>query len=148
MRRIVLPSVACLTVPYFSTLSHKWQAFRKKKTLLNTKCVFWFPLQILPEIFFILRRILGNFITNVRYIGLHVNYPLFLSDFKEIRIFSIDFRKSSNIKFHEAASSGSRVVPRGLTEGQADRQTDMTKLIISLRNFSSAPEYIEWAGFS
>jgi len=27
------------------------------------------------------------------YIGLHVKYPLFLSDFKETCIFSTDFRK-------------------------------------------------------
>jgi hypothetical protein len=39
MRRIILPSVACLAVPYFSTLSEKRHDFRKKK-LLNTKCVF------------------------------------------------------------------------------------------------------------
>jgi hypothetical protein len=30
MRRIILPSVACLVLPYFSTLSHKWNDFREK----------------------------------------------------------------------------------------------------------------------
>jgi hypothetical protein len=35
------------------------------------------------------------------------------------------FEKSSNIKFHENPSSGSRVVPCGRT----DRQTDVTKLL-------------------
>jgi hypothetical protein len=42
------------------------------------------------------------------------------------------FVKSSNINFHENPSSGSRVVPRG--------RTDMTKLIVNLRNFANAPE--------
>ena len=57
------------------------------------------------------------------YIGLHVKYPLFLSDFNETGIFSTGFKKkNSYIKFHENSSGGSRV-PRGLT--------DMTKLIVA-----------------
>jgi hypothetical protein len=31
LRRIILSRVSCLTVPYFSALSHKWQDFRGKK---------------------------------------------------------------------------------------------------------------------
>jgi len=45
MRRTILSSLACLTVPYFSTLSHKRHDFWKM--LLNTKCLFWFSLQLL-----------------------------------------------------------------------------------------------------
>jgi len=38
------------------------------------------------------------------------------------------FEKYSNMKFHENPTSGSRVVPRGQTEGQ----TSMAKLMVSL----------------
>jgi len=51
---------------FFSTLSHKRHDFRKKKNkLLNTKCVFWFSLQILSETFLILRRNERDEIENV-----------------------------------------------------------------------------------
>jgi len=49
------------------------------------------------------------------YSGLHVKYPLFLSDFNETGIFSTDFEKHSKIKFHEILSNGSRVVQWGRT---------------------------------
>ena len=48
--------------------------------------------------------------------------------------FSRDFKKYSNMKFHENPSSGSRVVPCGRT----DRRADMTKLIVVFRNFANA----------
>ena len=51
------------------------------------------------------------------------------------------FEISSNIKFNEKPSSGSRVVPYGQTDRYTDRQTDgyITKLIIAVRNFAKAP---------
>jgi len=50
----------------------------------------------------------------------HVKYPLFLSDFNKIRIFSTDFLKI--LKFRENPSSGSRFVPCGQLDGRTDRQ--------------------------
>jgi len=46
------------------------------------------------------------------------------------------FEKYSNIQFHETPSSWSRDVPGG----QTDRRTDMTRLIVALRNFAHAPK--------
>jgi len=42
------------------------------------------------------------------------------------------FEKSSNIKFHENPSSGSRAAPYG--------RTDMTNLIVAFRNFANVPK--------
>jgi len=47
------------------------------------------------------------------------------------------FEKYLYIKFDKITSSGSRVFPCGLT---ADGQTDMTELIVALRNFANAPK--------
>jgi len=46
------------------------------------------------------------------------------------------FEKYSNKKFHENPFDGSRVVPYGRTDGQ----TDMTKVIVTSRNFANAPK--------
>jgi hypothetical protein len=75
MRRIILSSVACLIVQYFSTLSYK------RQHLVNIKRVFRFSLQVLSETFLILGRIRRDSIKNVR--TSHVKCPLFLSDFNE-----------------------------------------------------------------
>ena len=52
-----------------------------EKKLLNTKCVFWFSLQLLSKKFLILRRIERDIVINVR--RLHVKYPLFFLDFMD-----------------------------------------------------------------
>jgi hypothetical protein len=73
------------------------------------------------------------------YIGLHVKYSLFLSNFNDILTPStLFFEKSSNIVLHENPFSESRIVPCGRTDGQ-DR-TDTKKIIIALCNFANAPK--------
>jgi len=53
------------------------------------------------------------------YTGLHVNCPLFWSDFNEPLIFSTDYSKNiQTSKFHANSSSGGRAVARGRPAGQ------------------------------
>ena len=68
------------------------------------------------------------------YIGLHVKYPLFLSDFNETLIFLTDFRKYSDIKFHETSPNGTQAVLRGQTDGRTDGRTYRHD------NFANAPK--------
>ena len=75
----ILPCVACPTLQYFSTLSHKRHDFRNND--IEQKCVLRVSLQLLSEIFFILRIIVRDMIENVY--GLKVTYPLFLFDLNE-----------------------------------------------------------------
>ena len=86
---VVLLSVACLGVQYFSTLSHKRKDFRGKK-LLNTKCMFCFSLQLSSETFLILRK---TETYDQKYTGVPVKWLLFSSNFNVTRIFSAGFRK-------------------------------------------------------
>ena len=64
MRLITLSSVECPALRYFS-ISNRKRYDLMWKYLLNTKCVLLFSLQILSEIFLILRRIQRDIITNV-----------------------------------------------------------------------------------
>ena len=70
------------------------------------------------------------------YTRVHVEYPIFFSDFKEIKFSAQIFEKYSNSKFHENLAGESRVVSRVRMEGQ----TDMKKLIVAFRNFANSPK--------
>jgi hypothetical protein len=76
MHRIILPSVACPAVQYFSTLPHKWNDF-SKTTLLNIKYVLIFSTVFVRNISYSKK----NWATYEKiYVGLHVKYPLFLPE--------------------------------------------------------------------
>ena len=66
MSRIMLSSVACTALQYFSTSSHKRSDFLKKKKL-NVKCVFLFSSKLLPENFLHVRIIQRDMIKNVHW---------------------------------------------------------------------------------
>ena len=63
------------------------------------------------------------------YIGLHVKCPLLLSDFSETLIFSTNFRKKNT-----RMSNFMKIRPGGAELFHVDGQTDVTKLIVALRN--------------
>jgi hypothetical protein len=99
-----------------------------EKKLLNIKCVFRFSLNFCLKHFVFWEELSE---VSKMYIGLHVKYLLFFSDFNETWIFSI-FEKYTNIRFHENSSSGSQVV--------SCRQADVMKLIVTFHNLVNVPK--------
>jgi len=132
--RILLSSVVCPALQYFSTLSHNRHEFRKR-TLFNIKYVFWFSIQILLETFLILIRN-GRDMIKKMYIGLHTNCPSFLTAFNENRIFSIDFRK-----ILESQISWKSVQWEPRCSIRKDGWTNMTTPIDAFRNSANAPKH-------
>jgi hypothetical protein len=65
------------------------------------------------------------------YIGLHIRYPLFLSDFNETE-FPHRFPKNTQI------SNFIKIRPVGAELFHADGRTDMTKLMDAFRNFEKS----------
>jgi hypothetical protein len=68
------------------------------------------------------------------YVGLHVKYSLFWSDRNETQFSRQIFEKYSVISIF------TKIRPLEAELYHADRQTDMTKLIVAFRNFSNAPK--------
>jgi hypothetical protein len=128
----ILSSVAWPALQYFSTLSHIWHDLRGGGELLNSKCVFWFFLQLLSVTFLVLRR--NERDTIKMYIGLHATRPFSCQIIIKLEFSGQNFEKYSNIKLHKNLSTGCRVVPCG----RADGRTDVTKVTVPFRNFANA----------
>jgi hypothetical protein len=78
------------------------------------------------------------------YTGPYSKFPFFLSDFNPTYIWQQILEKFSNLQFHGNPSGGSRVA----SDGRADRQTDLTELVVDFRNFANGakkPQTLEHA---
>jgi hypothetical protein len=112
---VLLPSVACPSVPYFSTLSHERYDFQIKLTERRI-CVLIFATIFVKNNFSFQEK--SSDILSQICLCLHLKYPLLFSDFIGTCIFSTGFRKIH--KCHENRSSESRVVPCWRTNGRTD----------------------------
>ena len=74
------------------------------------------------------------------YTGLHVKYPLFLSDFKETYMFSEDARKILNYQISRNSSNGSRVVPCGRTDRHDEANSRSSEFYNAPKNPCSVPK--------
>jgi hypothetical protein len=123
----IVSTLACPTLLYFSTLSHKRH---KLYVLILSKTFVWN--------FSDFKKKLVRYDQKM-YIGLHVMYPLFLCDSNKIWIFSTVFSKNTQIQNFVTI----RLVGDELF--LADRRTDMTKLIFAFSNFENALKCINYS---
>ena len=131
MSGFILPSVACLSLPNFSTLSRKrhdfWEnAVERKMSVSIFSINFSDRSRSQQDVSVLVCRSLCKVPANtVKFNGTEFSRQI--------------VEKSSNFKFHGNPSSGNRVVPcrrtDGLTHKRADGQKDMTELIVVFRNF-------------
>jgi hypothetical protein len=79
-----------------------------------------------------------NLILLLVHIGDFLNYPLFLSDFNEIWIFSTDLKKNQIQIVMKIVTVGTDLFHAAdkQAEERADGQTDMTRLIVAFHNIT------------
>ena len=122
-----IPSSVSSALQYFSTLSHKPYVFREKKSAVNKMC-FDFVCKFVWNISHSKKewtrydqKCILIFMWSTPY-----SCPVLMIPEFSPRI----YEKSSNTKFRENSSRGSRVASCG--------RTDMTKLTVALRNFAQS----------
>jgi len=126
---IILSLMACLAVPWLSTLSYKWHDFWGKK-IVECKSVFWFHLQ--PLVWNISDSKKNSVRHYLKVHRLHVKYPLFLSDFNQI------FERFKKKKQH--ISNFMKICPMGAELFHLDRWPHMMKLTVTFQNSVNVPK--------
>ena len=135
----------CLRPPWLHNIFRhyltKSTIFRKNK-LRNTECVFSFSLQLLLEMFLILRRIRRLIVKNMKTSSFKVHVIL-VAFWRNLNFFPQIFEKKVwNIKFYQKS-----VQWEPSCSLRIDRQTDthtrtadMAKLILTFRRFANASQ--------
>ena len=126
---VILLSVACLALLYFSTLCHKLHDLKKK--LFNIKCLLWLSLQLSSEKFLIQRIIERDTIKNVYWYSCKVFIIL-------VR-FQWDFNFLDRFSKNTQVSNAMKIRPVGAEMFHANRGTDRhEELIFALCNFANS----------
>jgi len=133
-RSIILSSVACRTLQYFSTLPHIGHDILEKSYW--TQNVFWFSLKLLPLTFLILRRSELDIIKNIYWSSCEV--VSFLPDFYETLI-SLQIFEKNILKFYANVSQWETSYFIR-TDWQTNRQTYVTKIIIHFYKITNGPK--------
>jgi hypothetical protein len=125
MRHIVISGLSRCTVFFFPYYLINGTIFEKK--LLNTKCVIWFSLQLLSEIFLVLRRPERDMIKNIYWFSCKV--PVIFVRFRwNLKCFD-GLSKSTQIP------NFMKILPVGTEMFHAYRRTDVTRLIVAFSRF-------------
>jgi len=112
--------------------------FSEREIVNEHKNVCFVFSTVLSETFLIVRRNERDIAIHVQYIDSSVKYCYCGQILMKLEICRHILEIYSNIKLHEKTFRGSWVVTLGRTDGQTDRQTDMTKLIAVFRSFAKA----------
>jgi hypothetical protein len=126
MRRIILSSVACLALPHYCTLSHKWHDIRKK--VIEHKMCFLFSLKCFSVTFLILRRIQRDIAINLYRSSCKVPGILMKLEF------------SRHVFEKHSISNFMMIRPVRAELFHADRRRDMMMLIVAFLSFANAPK--------
>jgi hypothetical protein len=138
---IILLSVACVVLPYFSTLSHKRNDFLEN-VIEHEMCVLTFSTTFVWNISYSNTKSASycHKCTNVFMWSTHYSCHILMKFEFSWQI----FKKYSDVKFHENLSSGSRVIPCWRTDGHDTHDEINSRFFLQFCNFAILQTHLKW----